>query len=97
MQADAALAQQKFEHQQRMALLEHDLKLREHTMMMAARAAELAAQPGPDGQPRAADLEKILGALAQASAQIHAPSPAPKGMRVVRDAAGRVSHVEPIG
>jgi len=46
-QADAALAQQKFEHQQRMALLEHDLKLREHTMMMAARAAELAAKhPG---------------------------------------------------
>jgi hypothetical protein len=97
MQADAALAQQKFEHQQRMALLEHDLKLREHTMMMAARAAELAAQPGPDGQPRAADLEKILGALAQASAQVHAPQPHPKGMRVVRDAAGRVSHVEPIG
>jgi hypothetical protein len=96
MQADAALAQQKFEHQQRMALLEHDLKLREHTMMMAARAAELAAQPGPDGQPRALDLEKILGALAQASAQVHAP-PHPKGMRVVRDAAGRVSHVEPIG
>ncbi|HJX22192.1 MAG TPA: hypothetical protein VJ454_14445, partial [Steroidobacteraceae bacterium] len=58
MQADAALAQQKFEHQQRMALLEHDLKLREHTMMMAARATELAAQPGPDGQPRALDLEK---------------------------------------
>jgi hypothetical protein len=97
MQADAALAQQKFEHQQRMALLEHDLKLREHTMMMAARATELAAQPGPDGQPRAVDLEKILGALAQASAQIHAPPPAPKGMRVVRDAAGRVSHVEPFG
>ncbi len=96
MQADAALAQQKFEHQQRMALLEHDLKLREHTMMMAARAAELAAQPGPDGQPRALDLEKILGALAQASAQAHAP-PHPKGMRVVRDAAGRVSHVEPMG
>jgi len=96
MQADAALAQQKFEHQQRMALLEHDLKLREHTMMMAARAAELAAQPGPDGQPRALDLEKILGALAQASAQVHAP-PHPKGMRVVRDAAGRVSHVEPMG
>jgi hypothetical protein len=97
MQADAALAQQKVEHQQRMALLEHDLKLREHTMMMAARATELAAQPGPDGQPRAVDLEKILGALAQASAQIHAPPPAPKGMRVVRDAAGRVSHVEPFG
>ena len=96
MQADAALAQQKFEHQQRMALLEHDLKLREHTMMMAARAAELAAQPGPDGQPRALELEKILGALAQASAQAHAP-PHPKGMRVVRDAAGRVSHVEPMG
>jgi hypothetical protein len=97
MQADAALAQQKFEHQQRMALLEHDLKLREHTMMMAARAAELAAQPGPDGQPRAAELERILGALAQASAQVHVPPPHPKGMRVVRDAAGRVSHVEPIG
>jgi len=97
MQADAALAQQKFEHQQRMALLEHDLKLREHTMMMAARAAELAAQPGPDGQPRAVDLEKILGALAQAGAQMHAPAPQPKGMRVVRDSAGRVSHVEPIG
>jgi hypothetical protein len=96
MQADAALAQQKFEHQQRMALLEHDLKLREHTMMMAARAAELAAQPGPGGQPRALELEKILGALAQASAQVHA-SPHPKGMRIVRDAAGRVSHVEPMG
>jgi len=58
---------------------------------MAAKAVELAGKSGPDGQPHPVD------ALLSKLAALHPPAPPPsRGMRVVRDAQGRVSHLEPL-
>jgi hypothetical protein len=96
-QAEMALDLQKFEHEKQLALMNHGLAAERHRMEMTAKAVEIAAksgEPGPDGQPRPpVDVNGILGAIAQ----MHQPAPAgPRPMRVVRDAAGRVSHLEPM-
>ncbi len=54
---------------------------------------------GPDGQPQPAPPLDLDGLIARLAPIIHPPAPpatTPRPMRVVRDAAGRVSHLEPI-
>jgi hypothetical protein len=97
-QAEMALDLQKFEHEKQLALMNHGLAAERHRMEMTAKAVEIAGKSGeigPDGAPRPpVDVNGILGAIAQ----MHPPAaPAgPRPMRVVRDAAGRVSHLEPM-
>ena len=99
-QAGLALEQQRFEHQKQMAAMEHGLRVETHQMEMRKAhvdllktAATLAGQPGPAGQPAPVDLDGLIGKLAT----LNPPAPPqPKGMRIVRDAAGRVSHAVPI-
>ena len=99
-QAGLALEQQRFEHQKALALVEHGLCVETHQMEMRKAhvdllktAATLGGQPGPDGQPQPVDLDGLIGKLAM----LNPPAPPqPKGMRIVRDAAGRVSHAVPI-
>jgi hypothetical protein len=103
-QAGLALEQQRFEHQKQLAVLEHGLKLETHQMEMrkahadlVKTAASLAGSPGADGKPQPVDLDGLIGKLATLNHPLP-PPPAPphKGMRIVRDAAGRVSHAVPI-
>jgi hypothetical protein len=97
-QAEMALDLQRFEHEKQLALMNHGLAAERHRMEMTAKAVEIATKSGelgPDGQPRPpVDVNGILGAIAQ----MHQPAPqsTPRPMRVVRDAAGRVSHLEPM-
>jgi hypothetical protein len=80
--------------------MEHGLKLETHQLEMrkahvdlVKTAASLAGAPGPDGKPQPVDLDGLIGKLATLNPP---PPPHPKGMRIVRDAAGRVSHAVPI-
>ncbi len=91
-QRDAALAQQRFELDRQMALLQHELALRDqqfrHLQAAVGATAGGAGQDGPTpGNPGAAALVATLMDMLR---QMNAPK------RVVRDAQGRVSHVEPI-
>jgi hypothetical protein len=99
-QAGLALEQQRFEHQKQLAVLEHGLRAETHQMEMRKahvellrHAASLPGQPGPDGKPPPVDLDGLIGKLATLNPP---PAPPPKGMRIVRDEAGRVSHAVPI-
>jgi hypothetical protein len=95
-QAEMALDLQKFEHEKQLALMNHGLAAERHRMEMTAKAVEIAAKSGgvgPDGQAQPVDLDGLIGKLAT----LNPPAaPQPKGMRIVRDAAGRVSHAVPI-
>jgi hypothetical protein len=97
-QRDAALAQQRFELDRQMALLQHELAMRDQQFrhLQAAVGPALGPQgalgagapgaPAP-GAPAAAAL---VAQLMDMIRQMNAPK------RVVRDAQGRVSHVEPM-
>ena len=96
-QAEMALAQQKFELEKQLKLLDAEIKQRQHHIEMATRLATAVpssgqAQQGPDGVPLPPSgpapsiVERIVEGL----------RPRHRGMRVVRDAQGRVSHTEPM-
>ena len=53
-------------------------------------------QPLPPQQPQPLDLDNLIARLAPVLHPPALPAAAPRPMRVVRDAAGRVSHLEPI-
>jgi hypothetical protein len=104
-QRDAALAQQRFELDRQLALLQHELAMRDQQFrhVQAAVGAVGAPEEAPEGNigaaasPGAAALGAgALGAgalvaqLMDTIRQMNAPK------RVVRDAQGRVSHVEPM-
>ncbi len=103
-QRDAALAQQRFELDRQMALLQHELALRDQQFrhVQAAIGAAAGPQGVTDGNAGAGALGAAApGAGAPAAAALVAQlmdmirqMNAPK--RVVRDAQGRVSHVEPM-
>jgi hypothetical protein len=88
-QREAALAQQRFELDRQMALLQHELALRDQQFrhVQAAVGAVGGGEGAPDGSAGAAPL---VASLLDTLRQMNAPK------RVVRDAQGRVSHVEPI-
>jgi hypothetical protein len=102
-QAGLALEQQRFEHQKQLALLEHGLRAEAHRMEMhkahvglLKTAGSLPGAPGPDGTPQPVDLDGLIGKLATLHVPFAPPAPPHKGLRIVRDAAGRVSHAVPI-
>ncbi len=90
-QRDAALAQQRFELDRQLALLQHELAMRDQQFRHVQAA--VGAAGGPDdgnagaGAPGAGAL---VAQLMDTLRQMNAPK------RVVRDAQGRVSHVEPM-
>jgi hypothetical protein len=94
IESEMALAQQKFELQRQMTVLEMELKRELHRQALAenmvkgsrrrrVRTGEAAAAEMPDALPLIAELLRTLQ-------QLNAPK------RVVRDAEGRVSHLEPV-
>jgi hypothetical protein len=86
---EAALAQQRFELDKQMALLQHELALRDQQFrhVQAAVGSAGGAAGAPDGNAGAAAM---VAQLMDTIRQLNAPK------RVVRDAQGRVSHVEPM-
>jgi hypothetical protein len=95
---DMAKEQQKFELERELALLNAQLKEREHVMqqqaMMQQHVATLAGgQRDDEGNPTGPDLATIQSLLA---AMQPPPHPPPRGMRVVRDAQGLITHTEPL-
>lgn len=89
-----ALAQQKFELDKQLALLEHDLKVRDQQFRHLQSAVDGGARPAGAGEtsggtPNAGNAA-LIAELVQTMRQMSAPK------RVVRDAQGRVSHLETI-
>jgi hypothetical protein len=95
---DGALAQQRFELDRQMALLQHELAMRDQQFRHLHAAVGAAAGPAaaPDGDAptgnagAAAPAAALVAQLMDTIRQMNAPK------RVVRDAQGRVSHVEPV-
>ena len=97
-QSELALQHARFEFDKQLALLEHELKARDqqfrhlHGALAPAAAGEMPADgaavdnPDPAPNPNAA----LIGELMHTMRQMNAPK------RVVRDAQGRVSHLEPM-
>jgi septal ring factor EnvC (AmiA/AmiB activator) len=86
---EAALAQQRFELDRQMALLQHELATRDQQFrhLQAAVGSAGGVVGSPDGNAAAAAM---VAQLMDTIRQMNAPK------RVVRDAQGRVSHVEPM-
>jgi hypothetical protein len=100
-QRDSALAQQRFELDRQMALLQHELALRDQQFRhlqgavggvpAAATSAGTGEGAPVDGTPAGqANPGALVASLIDMLRQINAPK------RVVRDAHGRVSHIEPM-
>jgi hypothetical protein len=96
VQADIALEQQRFELERQMALLNAQIKEREHHLDMASaviKAATSTKKVGEDGTTETsvdhALIDKVLSSL-------QPPAPPQRGMRVVRDMQGRITHTEPM-
>jgi hypothetical protein len=85
-QHDAALAQQRFELDREMALLQHELAQRDQQF----RHLQAAVGPQAEGGEAGGNAAALVASLMDALRQLNAPK------RVVRDAQGRVSHVEPM-
>jgi hypothetical protein len=86
---ESALAQQRFELDRQMALLQHELATRDQQFrhLQAAVGSAGGVAGSPDGNAAAAAM---VAQLMDTIRQMNAPK------RVVRDAQGRVSHVEPM-
>jgi hypothetical protein len=101
-QADLALETLKFQHAKDLADRDQAMRAEAHRMEMqrghldlVKHVAALPAAPGPDGTPQPVDLDGLMNRIA-ALAPLHHPPLPPRPMRIVRDAAGRVSHLEPM-
>jgi hypothetical protein len=95
-QREAALAQQRFELDKQMALLQHELALRDQQFRHAHQAIAAATTgtnadgaAGGAGAPNQ-NLAPLVAHLTSMMQQMNAPK------RVVRDAQGRVAGVEPM-
>jgi hypothetical protein len=86
---------------------EHAMEMQRGHLDLIKSVAAMGGMPagvaaggvGPDGQPQPApplDLDCLIARLAPIIHPAAPPAAAPRPMRVVRDAAGRVSHLEPI-
>jgi hypothetical protein len=93
-QREAALAQQRFEFDRQMALLQHELAIRDqqfrHAHQAVAAATAGAGTDGAAGGAGAPSLAPLVAHLTGLMQQMNAPK------RVVRDAQGRVAGVEPV-
>jgi hypothetical protein len=89
VQSEMALAQQKFELEKQIRLLDAQLKAEERRATAMARLAQGGAG-GQVGGTVPSDNGPLIAELLNTLRQLNAPK------RVVRDASGRVSHVEPI-
>jgi hypothetical protein len=91
-QHEAALAQQRFELDKQMALLQHELALRDQQFQHAHQAiAAAAGGAGADGAAGGGgNLAPLVAHLTGMMQRMNAPK------RVVRDAQGRVAGVEPV-
>jgi len=105
-QHDAALAQQRFELDRQMALLQHELAQRDQQFRHLQAAFGVSGAtggesgPNPDASPQVGaggggaagspNAAGLVASLMDTLRQMNAPK------RVVRDAQGRVSHVEPM-
>jgi hypothetical protein len=95
-QREAALAQQRFELDKQMALLQHELALRDQQFQHAhqAVAAATTGAAGTDGAAGGAGVANTIAPLVAHLTSMMQQMNAPK--RVVRDAQGRVAGVEPM-
>ena len=93
LQAEASLEQQKFEHAKQLDLLEHGMKVEEHKHKLVHMAVDAATKPVPEGQSKPPVDQEFLKTLV---ASMGAGSRPNKGMKIVRDAHGRVSHAVPV-
>jgi hypothetical protein len=93
--ADIALAERKFQLDAEARRQEMAQRAEEHRMNMAGHVVKAATQikvkQTPDGVEQSGPDPQLLREMAQ-----HFGQPQPRGMRIVRDAQGRVSHTEPI-
>jgi len=90
-QHTATLAQQRFELDRQMALLGHELALRDQQFRHAHQAVAGALQgQGTDADGGGASLAPLVLQLTQLLQQVNAPK------RVVRDGQGRVVGIEPV-
>jgi hypothetical protein len=86
-QSESMLAQQRFELDQKLALLNHELRAKDQQFQHLHQVA--SSVTAGDGQGGAA-AGALIAHLAHTMSQMNGPK------RVVRDAQGRVSHVEPM-
>ena len=94
-QSELALQQARFEFDKQLALLEHELKVRDQQFRhLQGAVAPVVDGVTPDGgvppSPAPHPNAALIGELVHTMRQINAPK------RVVRDAQGRVSHLEPM-
>lgn len=93
VQSEMALAQQKFEFDKQIRLLDAEMRTREHHMTMVTKALtppKSAGDGNTEAAPQAPDHSAIIATMMDHLKQASGPK------RVVRDAQGRVSHVEPM-
>lgn len=88
LQSDAALAQKKFELDAQMALLNHKLKERDQNFQHATQASEPKGEGGAPGSP--APVAPVMLEMLDHLRKLNGPK------RIVRDAQGRPSHLEPM-
>ncbi len=87
MKMELTLEQQRFELEKQLKLLDAQLKAEQHRQALTINAVKAAGEPGPDGQP-AANHAPVIAAMMETLHRMSLPK------RVVRDAQGRVSHIE---
>lgn len=93
-QAEMALAQDRHAMEAAQSREQHAMKMEELRMNMAGKMLAHATKPkqvGEDGLPIDNGPDPNMLAM-----MAHTLQPKPRGMRVVRDAQGRVSHTEPM-
>lgn len=92
-QAEMAMAREKAALDMQQSRELHQQKMAEHQVALVGKVAAHAMKPahaGEDGQPVQNQPGHDLGAIMAAIA------PKPRGMKIVRDQQGRVSHTEPL-
>ena len=91
-QAELVLSERKFELEKELKLLDAQIKREQHEQGMAqtmARTLMAGDEPGPDGEPREHPMLRTVTELIGELKRANAPK------RIVRDASGRASHIEP--
>jgi len=97
-QADLVMAQEKHNLDLTQAREQHQLAMQKAQMDMVKTLVTAAAKPRPTGEDGEGETEQegpdVDSLLEKIAAMVQPPQP--RGMRVVRDEQGRVSHTEPL-